>query len=51
MSKFEKFMMYYVTIVSAVGVSAMVFDSAGQEWLYSYQFEVYFKMNEVEIYE
>ena len=25
MSKFEKFMMYYVTIVSAVGVSAMVF--------------------------
>ena len=28
-----------------------VFDSAGQEWLYSYQFAVYFKMSEVEIYE
>ena len=28
-----------------------VFDSAGQEWLYSYQFEVYFKVDEVEIYE
>ena len=51
MSKFEKFMMYYVTIVSAVGVSDMVFDSVGQEWLYSYQFEIYFKVSEVEIYE
>ena len=28
-----------------------VFDSAGQEWLYSYQFEAYFKVSEVEIYE
>ena len=28
-----------------------VFDSAGDEWLYSYQFDVYFKANEVEIYE
>lgn len=28
-----------------------VFDSAGQEWIYSYQFEIYFKVNEVEIYE
>lgn len=28
-----------------------VFDSAGDEWLYSYQFDVYFKVNEVEIYE
>ena len=28
-----------------------VFDSVGHEWLYSYQFDVYFKMNEVEIYE
>ena len=28
-----------------------VFDSVGNEWLYSYQFEVYFKVNEVEIYE
>ena len=28
-----------------------VFDSVGQEWLYSYQFDVYFKVNEVEIYE
>ena len=28
-----------------------VFDSAGDEWLYSYQFNVYFKVNEVGIYE
>ena len=28
-----------------------VFDGAGQEWLYSYQFEIYFKVSEVEIYE
>ena len=28
-----------------------VFDGVGQEWLYSYQFEVYFKVDEVEIYE
>lgn len=28
-----------------------VFDSAGNEWLYSYQFDVYFKVSEVEIYE
>ena len=28
-----------------------VFDSAGDEWLYSYQFDVYFKVSEVEIYE
>ncbi len=28
-----------------------MFDSVGNEWLYSYQFDVYFKMNEVEIYE
>lgn len=27
-----------------------VFDSAGDEWLYSYQFDVYFKVSEVEIY-
>ena len=28
-----------------------VFDSAGDEWLYSHQFETYFKETEVEIYE
>ena len=28
-----------------------VFDSVGDEWLYSYQFDVYFKVSEVEIYE
>ena len=28
-----------------------VFDSVGDEWLYSYQFDVYFKENEVEIHE
>ena len=28
-----------------------MFDSVGNEWLYSYQFDVYFKMSEVEIYE
>ena len=28
-----------------------VFDGVGQEWLYSYQFEVYFRVDEVEIYE
>ena len=28
-----------------------MFDSVGNEWLYSYQFDVYFKVNEVEIYE
>ena len=28
-----------------------VFDSVGNEWLYSYQFDVYFRANEVGIYE
>ena len=28
-----------------------VCDSVGQEWLYSYQFEIYFKVGEVEIHE
>ena len=28
-----------------------VIDSAGDEWLYSYQFEIYFKVSEIGIYE
>ena len=40
---------HYFTEESAF--TKKVFDSAGDEWLYSYQFEVYFKANEVAIYE
>ena len=40
---------YYFTEESVF--TKKVFDSAGDEWLYSYQFDVYFKVNEVEIYE
>ena len=40
---------HYFTEESAF--TKKVFDGVGQEWLYSYQFEIYFKVNEVEIYE
>ena len=40
---------HYFTEESAF--TKKVFDSVGQEWLYSYQFDTYFKVNEVEIYE
>ena len=39
---------HYFTEESAF--TKKVFDGAGQEWLYSYKFGVYFKVNEVEIY-
>ena len=38
---------HYFTEESAF--TKKVFDGAGQEWLYSYQFEIYFKVSEVEI--
>ena len=40
---------HYFTEESAF--TKKVFDSSGDEWLYSYQFQVYFKVNEVSIYE
>ena len=40
---------HYFTEESAF--TKKVFDSVGQCWLYSHQFDVYFKVNEVEIYE